>query len=229
MTSEPQYQTQRLIFSSLCIILMLGGFYKACVNSNPVISLSNNSHASHAALVPQSQAITPPASQPTASQPKRSPAITTKPPQVETHSSPAEEPPTQVPPKPTWKITPISPSSGLPSDVSMTMQQCHHDGDTIQCSGFISISTDIATEECFTNSGATDDLGHQFNINPLFSGGGRASTLIPMTKYRFEIDVADPHPAVQNINFIIPFHANCNKLYSGRQSEIIFTNVPVQK
>jgi hypothetical protein len=216
MNDKSHYLQARAVFYIVCGVIIVTSIYKAVYYPHPLIpAVTRTSQA----LVPQNAT------------PVQSPSPSKQP----ANSIPQREATETLPPahpKPALKLTPIEPSSGLSSDASMTIQQCRHDGDSVQCWGYVSISTDIPTQECFHWSDATDDLGNVFRqwSSPQFSGDGQINTLIPNTRYRFELVVADPHPAVQTMSFIIYFVSNCNRIgVRSQENYVVFTNVPVQK
>jgi hypothetical protein len=214
-----RYQPYQIAFHTGCAVLFFAGFYHGCV--------SNDMNPPLAATQPQPQVID------NAIPAQPVPSSNTKRPSPSSSVSSQEAYREAVAPTTSSaeKITPTSPTSGAPFDITMTIQNCRHNGSEIDCWGYITHTSDIPTQECFHWSDATDDEGRQFKnwYSPTFSDGAQITTMLPSTKYRFQLRVSDPHPAVQHLGFRIYLCSNCNTIYLGaHESNLVFTNVPVQ-
>lgn len=216
----------RVLFNIACVCIILGAVFQSWSliqqQAQTVSQTAAPLQTQNPTTVPDQKTARP---SPIRQSRPGTPSVT----QPETKTEAQTEPP--VAEERTPPLTPTGPTSGLPSDTAMTIQQCRHDGSIIGCWGFISLSTDIPTQECFENSMITDDLGNQYYVLPQFSGGGLWSTLIPSTKNKFEFHINDPHPAVQSLNMLIRIREKCNQLGDGYhpQNDVVFTSVPVQK
>jgi hypothetical protein len=203
MSATNQIAGYRNLFVGICLAMILAAFSKSYWFAK--------THFASPPLVPINQST-------------KQPEVTIRP---RPTTDPSPDPAAPDPPRPTLKLTPVTPSSGAPYDSSVSMQQCFHAGAAIQCWGYYSVSSDIPVEVYSGGSTATDDQGHQYsNLAFLFSGS-RNAKMIPDKNYRFDVVIDDPHPAVRSIGLI--FFATEQRENQYTHDEIVFSDVPVQK
>src|SRR5579862_1341244 len=135
-----------------------------------------------------------------------------------------------IPKPPPLKIETINPTSSGTADYSLVLQECHHSGDRILCSGQITNMTDATINLLLSDSSAVDNEGHGFFIATfgggfVFDGGGPlAGHLMPNVPTRFIVTVNDAHQNVKSLNLWL----NAIRANGSRNETFTFEGVPVQ-
>lgn len=123
----------------------------------------------------------------------------------------------------------IEPTSGQDKDVLMELAGCAHDGNTIQCTGYLTNATDAPNDVSLRDSSAVDDEGNSFDVY-VFGGGLRYSQgdaderILPTVKTKFIATIADAHQNVKSVSLRLSM--SCSDPY--RYVHPVFTNIPVQ-
>lgn len=214
MATSSNYDAFKRTFIILSILLIFGAIGKSVITNS---------------LQPQSTGVV--TSQPAATQPHPAQPHPAQPhPDLPKQKTPPRtEKPVQMPKLPSYKISTILPTEGGSNDLSLMINECHHSGDSIICTGMITNNTDAPTQTGLYGCNATDDEGNTFSLGSVvgtfyFPGVGGQFRLMPGVPTKVMVDVPDPHRNVKAINLQLYVD------WDGNPSHLspVFKGIPVQ-
>jgi hypothetical protein len=152
------------------------------------------------------------------------PALQKPSPKALPKASPKPSPPAQplLPPKPTYTITPISPTSGAIDDFSLILRECHHTDDAIWCSAQVTNLTDArALLQTGSLGNSVDDEGNSAQV--MFSA--IQQSLIPGVATNLQFRIYDKHQSAKSVNLDLLVDWEIDRASYHR---LIYKDVPVQ-
>jgi len=206
---EPQqevspYRTLRAIFTVLCALLLLAG-----VIVPPTVALvhfvarqEQEARATHTPpnFIGPLAPIRPGPARPAAI---RTPEITV--------------------PERHYKIIPIEPSSGGSDHYALTVQECHREGEVINCVAKATNNTDASTTMRFEFGNVVDDEGNAYHAHVYETMD--SFKLLPGVPTNVPFQIQDPHLNVKKVNIEINLEWHGYVLDGSR---ITFKDIPVQ-
>jgi hypothetical protein len=132
-----------------------------------------------------------------------------------------------------YRLTPMEPLGGNPSDYTFTLKQCYRELNAIKCWALITNTTDAPRQTNLHDSKAFDDEGNTIKIGTFvggirFSGTGDSyeiqEKLLQGVPTRVEVIIGDPHQNVKTITLELRVHGG----EPYRMDTLVFKDVPVQ-
>ena len=133
--------------------------------------------------------------------------------------------------RPTLTLTPVE-GSGLPNDITVSIQRCARSGEYIECWGYVTNLSGARQRFHFGSAKPVDDLGNAIPMGyfgkkgasrPNFSGEVHAD-LVPSIPTKYEVTVWDPHPAVKKFSSLVFDEV----IWENKRYTVTLTDVPVQ-